>query len=445
MNNRYHTKDFWVFRAATGSNNRSMATIVVIALLLIVGFTWRFYEMFSGGFGPPFSNVMVVTSAPVQTETVEQVYETSASLLAERQAPVNAKTFGQVTAILVHEGDSVSAGQVLFKIDPSKQAASVSQATSQSASQVARQAQSSALTEQAQASLKQAQSAYQLSQSEWTRYQKLYQGQFISELELEQKATARRQAEAAYLAALEQVRAAEAASKAAQTDTQASQAAVRLSQAGYADTVVRAPFSGLLSQRQVDMGQYVVTDQPLATVVDPSSLEVVFSVPERYASQLKTGLPVTVTLEGQATSYRATVRFVDPMVDAKNRSITVKARFQTLPSRLVSGQSARIKLVLNQHPHAVVIPEEALVERGDEVFVYIRQPVTAQPDEEKPASPYIAQIRLVKVGERLPGKIEILSGLEAGEQVITGGLQKLDDQTPVMEASEMPASTSPEP
>lgn len=186
-----------------------------------------------------------------------------------------------------------------------------------------------------------------------------------------------------------------------------------------ARTTVRAPFAGVMGQRTVSLGDYVTTDTRLASLQTVTPQRAVFQVPERYAAQLKTGQQVTfrvAALRGQEFTGR--VDFVDPVVQLPGRTITVKAVTPNSKRTLQSGMFIEARLATAVRPNAVVIPEDAIIALQGSSFVWV-------------VNQGKATRRQVDLGVRTPGFVEARSGVEAAEQVVVGGQERLAEGAPV--------------
>jgi membrane fusion protein (multidrug efflux system) len=184
------------------------------------------------------------------------------------------------------------------------------------------------------------------------------------------------------------------------------------------ETVMRAPFAGIVGQRRVDVGAFVHEGDPLVSLVDLDPLELVFEVPERYLTQLHRNASVEVRVASyRDRAFTGTVTFIAPQVDETNRTVTVKAALPNGDFALRPGQFASARLVLERRPGAVVIPEEAVIARGDDRFVFV-------------VSDGVATARAVTTGERLSGKVEVPTGLRAGETIVRIGHDQLSVEQP---------------
>jgi membrane fusion protein (multidrug efflux system) len=205
----------------------------------------------------------------------------------------------------------------------------------------------------------------------------------------------------------------------AEATARSNRASLDLLKLRLARTTVRAPFAGVLGQRFVSIGDYVTTSDKLVTIqtVDPE--RVAFTVPERYAGVVRRGQKVTfrvASLPGE--EFVGTVDFVSPAVQLPARTLLVKALVPNGRRHLQAGMFTEARLATEVRPRAVVVPEESIVAISGSYFVWVVQ-------AEK------ANRRTVSIGVRSPGEVEVKTGVEAGDQVVVGGLELLQDGAPV--------------
>jgi membrane fusion protein (multidrug efflux system) len=387
----------------------------LIGLLVVAGLALRLFGPEQAPQRPSFGAVPV-TASRVQVRPMAEVFETSGTLEARHQTALKAEAAGRVVALGFQEGRSVSAGQVLFRLhaDPVRARLQQAQASVAQARQMidVRRVGESRLASQRTA----AEANYRLAEAEFRRFEQLRTQDYVSAQELDER-RARKDAAAANLAALEQeISQAQASTQEAALATQVNQAAVGLELTSLAETLLRAPFAGTVGERLVSLGERVEPGQTLATLVDLQGLKVRFAVPERFLGQLSQGAPVTLTLDAFAGQrFPAQVSFIDAVVAADSRLVTVKATLTGSHPRLRPGQFGRVRLQLRQTAQARVIPEEALLSQGEQLFVYKVTPKGT------------VQRQAVTLGLREPGFAEVVSGLSATDTVVTGGLQKLSD------------------
>jgi membrane fusion protein, multidrug efflux system len=186
-----------------------------------------------------------------------------------------------------------------------------------------------------------------------------------------------------------------------------------------ARTVVRAPFAGVAGERHVSLGDYVTTSTPLITLQTVSPQRAAFQVPERYADQLKLGQQVTFRVAAlTGREFTGRVDFVDPLVQLPGRTIMVKAVVPNPRRELQAGMFIEVRLATAVRPQAVIIAEDAVLPIQGSSFVWVVQAGKAAR-------------RQVELGVRTPGLVEVRSGVEAGEQVVVGGQERLAEGAPV--------------
>ena len=186
-----------------------------------------------------------------------------------------------------------------------------------------------------------------------------------------------------------------------------------------AKTAIRAPFSGILGLRQVSPGAYVKAGSDIVRLENVSSIKVDFRIPENYLSKIRPNQEISVKLDAYpGEEFKGRVYAVEPVVDERTRTIAMRARIPNNGFKLKPGMFVRVAVTLDSRPNAVIIPEEAIWPQGKSSFVY--RVVDGK-----------AALTKVEIGNRVPGKVEILKGLAANDVVITDGQIKLKDGAPV--------------
>jgi len=212
----------------------------------------------------------------------------------------------------------------------------------------------------------------------------------------------------------------EADLEAAEANARSTQAQLDLQQVRLDRTVVRAPFSGLVGARFVSLGDYVTSSTRLVSLQTVDPQRAAFQIPERYAQRLELGQEVTFRVAALPdTGFTGVVDFVDPVVALPARTITVKAEVSNPNRDLRPGMFIEVRLATDVRPDAVVVPEDAILPLSGADFVWV-------------VSEGTASRRQVGLGVRIPGFVEVLSGVNAGEQVVVGGLERLSEGVPVM-------------
>lgn len=198
-----------------------------------------------------------------------------------------------------------------------------------------------------------------------------------------------------------------------QTRVNTTLAQLDIAKAQLAEMTIRAPFDGYLGLRQVSVGAYITNGTVITTLDDLNTLRVAFSVAEHYLADISVGMPLTVTNAAYGNiTFKGTVSAVDTRLDPVTRTVTVHGALPNEDLRLRPGMLLHVKLELDNRV-AMQISEKALVPQQQKQFVY-----------KVDADNKVTQVE-VKTGQRVPGWVEILSGLEEGDEVVVEGIQKL--------------------
>jgi membrane fusion protein (multidrug efflux system) len=220
-------------------------------------------------------------------------------------------------------------------------------------------------------------------------------------------------------------------------DMRSAEADLAAAQADLDKANIRAPFTGIVGLRKVSLGQYLKAGDPIATLADVDHLRIDFRVSEVFLTQIGKDQEVSVELDAlPGETFKGVVTAIDPVIDVAGRAISVRAVLPNESGKLRPGLFGRVNIVTLVRK-SVVLPESTLVPQqagGKAVFVVLG-------DGEKERH---VELRPVEIGERLKGEVEILSGVRAGETVVTAGQLKIrhgDAVAPVVaSASPLPNS-----
>jgi membrane fusion protein (multidrug efflux system) len=185
-----------------------------------------------------------------------------------------------------------------------------------------------------------------------------------------------------------------------------------------AKTEIRAPFSGTIGLRNISPGGYLSPSASIATLVNIDPAKVTFSVPERYLPLIKSGTKVNFTVESSRNKFSAAVYAIEPAIDVNSRTITVRARAANPGGLLKAGAFAKINLTLDQIPKTIMVPTQCVIPdlMDSKVFVYHNGTAVS---------------KTVKTDLRTESKIEVISGLKAGDSLIVSGLIQIRDKVPL--------------
>lgn len=349
-----------------------VATIVVLVLAALIALQkFRQAQANTTAAAPPVVEVGPENIAVVQRGEVQTGPALSGTLTPERQATVRAEVSGPVLQTYVERGQPVKDGQLLMRID----------ATALRQSYLSAQSAASA-----------AKLALENAQRDFARQQRLEQAGAVAPRDVESAQSALSAAQAQY-----------------------SNAQAQLTAAGQqlGKTEVRAPMTGVVSDRPVNAGDVVTPGTALITIVDPSSLKLDGTVPADEVTALRVGQPVHFTVNGYpGRDFVGRISRINPVADPATRQVQVTV---TIPNAkdatLVGGLFAQGRVATETHT-GLLAPAAAVDERG------VAPSVTRLAQGR-------AQHQVVQLGIRDPetGKVEITAGVQAGDTLLLGAAQ----------------------
>jgi membrane fusion protein, multidrug efflux system len=258
---------------------------------------------------------VIVEAVRVQVAQLPQALAAVGSLRSDETVIIRPEVAGRVAQIMFREGERVSKGQVLVKLDDSVQ----------------------------QADLAKARANLSLSKSKFERSADLMTKGFLS-------SQARDESENSFRVA---------------------QAEAELTEARISKMTIRAPFAGTIGLRQVSVGDYVKEGQDLVNLESLDPLKVDFRVPEMALSRVRDGQTLQITLDAiPDKAYDGRVFAINPLIDANGRSIVIRAQVPNKDGRLRPGMFARVRLFTSGVQDTMLVPEESLFPVGDDKYVY---------------------------------------------------------------------------
>jgi RND family efflux transporter MFP subunit len=325
---------------------------------------------------PPPTGVDAVTLAA--TPVVDST-EYLGMLRSRTAANIQPQVDGQVVQIFVKPGDSVEPGQALLQIDPKRQSSTVNQVK---ATQAAREA------------------TLRLAEINRDRVKKLVDDGALARQELDNAETALHTARAEVEAA------------GAELGTQTTQLAYFR---------VAAPSAGVVGDIPVRVGDRVAPQTVLTTVTDNRVLEANISIPVTRSKDIHAGGDIQIVDDSGKAIATGKLAFVSMQVNPDTQSVLVKSYIDNTAGLLRSDQLVRARVVWSQHP-GIVVPALAVNRLGGQAFVYV---------VEQAPQGTLAKQRSVVLGDLVGNSYVVVSGLKAGEQIVTGGLQKVHDSAPI--------------
>lgn len=208
--------------------------------------------------------------------------------------------------------------------------------------------------------------------------------------------------------------------------------------------VIRAPFSGRIGIRQVNLGQFLSRGTPVVTLQAVDPIYATFPVPEQNIARIQLGQPVFIQVDAApGTRFEGKITSIDAKVDESTRNVTVQATLPNPDGLLTPGAFANVTVQGSRQEDVVTVPATAVAYSlyGDSVYVLKPAPATKASSGSAQAAPapaaggqaagdqtvYVAERRAVKTGETIKGHAAILSGVKPGETVVTAGQLKLHD------------------
>jgi membrane fusion protein, multidrug efflux system len=223
------------------------------------------------------------------------------------------------------------------------------------------------------------------------------------------------------------------------TDQKQSEAQIGEVNATISRKTIRAPFSGVLGIRQVNLGQYLAPGDPIVLVQSLDPIYANFGVPQQDASQVRLGRTVRITAEElTGTVFEGRITAIDPRVDEATRNLQVQATLRNRGGQLRPGMFVEAEVLLGESRSVVTLPSSAInyAPYGDSVFV-----VTDLKGQDGQSYRGVRQ-QVVKVGAARGDQIAILEGINAGDEVVTSGVFKLRNGAAVQVNNKVQPSNS---
>ncbi len=331
------------------------------------------------GTRPP--DAIAVRVSPVRIESISSLYATSETLRAEKHAIVIARTAGIIEKLLVEEGDSVQEGQPLAELEDDEH----------------------------RIAAEQAKTSFEIRQRELERIRKLHEDGILTETDL---SDAQRQADEAKHAA-------------------------DLADLTLSRTIVRAPFSGTIVERHLDVGATVSNGTSVYELADLDPLNVDVRIPERHVARLASDQRARVTSQNLAQPISARILRISPAVDPKTSTVKVTLAIDGAPPELRPGGFVRVAIVTDTVPQATIVPRSALVAEGRrwQIFRLVASGSRVERLEVERGYEEGERVQILRVvGE---------ATLNPGDQVVSLGASALKDGSPVL-VRDAEASTGPD-
>jgi len=375
-------------------NKRMMWMLIGTGVVFggVFGMKWFGGKMMNQYFDNMPMPPAVVSSATAKSETWAASLSGVGTVVASNGADVTTESGGIIAALHFESGARVKKGDLLVTL--------------------------SAGTERADLARLQAQA--DLAKSEFTRLERLYKLDAISKSELDR----------------------------AQADLSAARAGADAQRAKLAQKQIRAPFSGQLGIRQVNVGQYLSAGTPIVSLQAINPVFVDFTLPEQNQAAVQNGQTVSVVVDSQpGRTFSGVISAIEPMMDSKTRNFKVRARFDNADEALRPGLFARASIGLAKTASVVTIPQTSVSYNPYGNSVYVIQSVKGKAADGKVTDELVVRRRFIKTGETRGDLVVVTDGLKAGDQVATSGLLKLqnDSKVKINNTVQPSASATPTP
>lgn len=357
---------------------------------------------------------LAVSVADVVERPIARFIRVTGTLTAQEQAEVAAETSGRIVATPVERGSRVGGGGDLVRIAATDTEAQVAEAEANAAQIEAGLGMSGgkAFTQDAVPDVMNTKSAYDLAQADYERLRTLLDQKVISRAEFDRAfanvESTRQKYEMARNTAAQQFQA-----------LMAARARVARARKALSDTVVKAPFDGLVAERLVSIGDFVTPGTRVAVVVRVDPLRVELTVPEQFVSVVGIGRPVALQVDAYpGRTFTGQVRYVSPALSASTRSLVVEAVVANPHGELKPGFFATARIEQASETPALLVPARAVQTTSGTQRVFV-----AKGDR--------AEERIVTTGQTVDDLVEIVTGLAKGEPVILEHPDALVDGAPI--------------
>ncbi|MBW1677651.1 MAG: efflux RND transporter periplasmic adaptor subunit [Deltaproteobacteria bacterium] len=373
--------------------------------------------------------VIPVETVGLHRGTLERHLYLTGSIVAEATVDVFSKVSGILEKIQVNQGDRVEADQVIAMVEREEKEAELEEDGAALDVLRARWAQmeTGARPEeiaQAEQLVRQAKASWETSLDNYTRLKKLKDSDYISQQLLDEAMLKVTLNEAEYSSASEKLTLLKKGARQEDRDALLAQirqaeARMRLSEMELKNTMIRAPIDGIISKRFVDKGALVSKTTPIVRIVAMDRVKAVVQVVESELAQLRCGTAAGISVDAYKDQvFRGKITCIGPTVDPNSRTADVEIQVDNRDYRLKPGMFARVNLVVQRRNGVLLLSKDSLLRESGPTRVFIH-------DNGK------ASLREVSLGLEGEQNVEVLGGLEEGDEVIVAGHYELRDGMPV--------------
>jgi membrane fusion protein, multidrug efflux system len=362
----------------------ALAFVALLAMRLMQ--TWQAEEVAGAGPGAMRRPAVLVETVRAENYRFEETINLMGELRPQARVEIGPKISGRLLQVLAEQGDPVRQGQLLAVIDDQELQQQLGRAR--------------AAIAVSDANLKQEEVNLENTRAQLARFEQLYEAQLVPLQNLEDLRT--------------RVRSAEAQLEVIQAQIAQGRAGVRELEIQLEQTRLVSPLSGFVGERYLDPGALVSPNSPVLSVLDLSRMKTVVAAPEQYLRSLRPGLAGRVSVDAfPAEQFQGTIARIAPALDPNTRTAEVEIVIPNTQARLRAGMFARVSVIIGAQ-EALSIPRHSLVTRNERVGVFLLDDDTARFVD-------------VQVGGSQEGRVRVINGIEAGQELVGQGAQLLNE------------------
>jgi multidrug efflux pump subunit AcrA (membrane-fusion protein) len=370
-----------------------------------------------------------VETVSLHLGSIDRRLHLTGTIISEAMVDVLSKVSGILEKIQVEQGDRIKADQVVAIVEREEKEAQFQEASAALDVLKANWAQmeSGARPEeitQAEQLVRQTKASWETSLDNYMRLKNLKERNFISQQRLDEAMLQLTQSEAEYRSSSEKLTLLRKGARQEDRDALLAQirqteATLRLAQIHLKNTTIRAPISGIISKRFLDQGSFVSTTTPIVRIVAMDTVKVVVQVVEIEIAQLRAGAIAEIYVDAYREEvFQGLVVRISPTVDPESRTADVEIRVNNKDHRLKPGMFARVSIVTQRRDGVLLLSKDWLVRQSATPQVFVNENGKASR-------------RVVSLGVEGEQHVEVLKGLQAGEEVIVAGQYEVKDGMPV--------------
>ncbi|MFD2206300.1 efflux RND transporter periplasmic adaptor subunit [Kiloniella antarctica] len=327
----------------------------------------------------------------VRTETMDQTVPVIGRLVARQSGKVSARIAGPVEEVLVEVGDNVTTGQVIARLNSATLRADRDLATSEVQASSSRLSTFQARLVLADQELKRFEKLKKSAAFNKSKYEDSIQNSVIAKAEVSQ----------------------------ARADINTAKAKLRRAEINLAYTEIKAPYNAVVISKETEAGSYVQAGDPVADLLSRDSLEIEVDVPARRLKAIKAGMEFSLSLE-DGTPLLATIRAILPRENPLTRTRPVRLSAQLPnPETLADNQSITLRVPAGAKRDVATVHKDAVIQSANGPMVFLNAEGHAQP-------------RPIQLGQQIGNRIEVIYGLQVGDQVVTRGNERLFPGIPLL-------------